>query len=126
MRGYFAMATIPPLSHLREVEERLSLTPLCLLYVKSADCGLCDAMLLRIGRMLEDLEGAEGPGFDAFSIDIREEPSVSGRFLVLSAPTALLFLDGKEVYRAGTFIDVGEVERKIRFFLGIVSERTLS
>ena len=80
----------------------------CLFYIKSPDCGVCNVMLDKVGRM-----AVNHPKLEAFYTDITEEPLVAGRFLVYSGPTVLLILDGKEEYRAAGFIDVVELEQKV-------------
>ncbi len=79
---------------------------LCLLYIQAPDCGLCSIMLDKIEsvtRRFEKLRPAR--------VELLVVPEVAGEFLVATAPTVLLFAHGKEVYRAGTFIDTMELER---------------
>ena len=79
---------------------------LCLLYIQAPDCGLCSIMLDKIESVTQR--------FDKLSsarVELLMVPEVAGEFLVATAPTVLLFAHGKEVYRAGTFIDTLEVER---------------
>ena len=47
-------------------------------------------------------------------VELLVVPEVAGEFLVATAPTVLLFAHGKEVYRAGTFIDTMELERVLK------------
>lgn len=96
------------LTNINDIEQTIAVHRLCLYYVKSTDCGVCNVMLDKVGRMAEN-----HPHMEAFYTDIIEEPLVAGRFLVYSGPTVLLLLDGKEVYRASGFIDILELERKI-------------
>ena len=44
-------------------------------------------------------------------VELLVVPEVTGEFSVATAPTVLIFVEGKEVYRAGTFIDTLELER---------------
>lgn len=96
------------LTNINDIEQTVYDHRLCLFYVKAPDCGVCNVMLDKVGRMTEN-----HPRIEAFYTDIIEEPLVAGRFLVYSGPTVLLLLDGKEVYRASGFIDIMELERKI-------------
>ena len=96
------------ISHIDRIAEAIADYRLCLFYIKAPDCGVCNVMLDKVGRMAEN-----HPLLDAFYTDIIEEPLIAGRFLVYSGPTVLLLFDGKEVYRASGFIDVNELERKI-------------
>ena len=96
------------ISHIDRIAEAIADHRLCLFYIKTPDCGVCNVMLDKVGRMAE-----HHPQLYAFYTDITEEPLIAGRFLVYSGPTVLLLFDGKEVYRASGFIDVNELERKI-------------
>ena len=96
------------ISHIDRIAEAIADYRLCLFYIKAPDCGVCNVMLDKVGRMAEN-----HPQLDAFYTDIIEEPLIAGRFLVYSGPTVLLLLDGKEVYRDSGFIDVDDLDRKI-------------
>lgn len=96
------------ISHIDRIAEAIADYRLCLFYIKAPDCGVCNVMLDKVGRMAEN-----HPQLDAFYTDIIEEPLIAGRFLVYSGPTVLLLFDGKEVYRASGFIDVDDLDRKI-------------
>lgn len=96
------------LTSIKDIELAIAVHRLCLFFIKSPDCGVCNVMLDKVGRMAE-----HHPLLDAFYTDIIEEPLIAGRFLVYSGPTVLLLFDGKEVYRASGFIDVSDLERKI-------------
>ena len=96
------------LTNINDIELTISNHRLCLFYIKAPDCGVCNVMLDKVGRMAE-----KHPRLEAFYTDIIEEPKVAGRFLVYYGPTVLLVLDGREMYRASGFIDIVELERKI-------------
>ena len=96
------------LMNINDIEQTIKDHRLCLFYIKAPDCGVCNVMLDKVGRMAENQ-----PHLEAFYTDITEDPLVAGRFLVYSGPTVLLLLDGKEVYLASGFIDVLDLERKI-------------
>lgn len=78
----------------------------CLLYIQAPDCGLCSIMLDKIKAVARRFEQLESVRTELLVV-----PQVAGEFLVASAPTVLLFAKGKEVYRAGTFIDVTTLEK---------------
>ena len=79
---------------------------LCLLYVQAPDCGLCSIMLDKIEAVAQRFDNLR-----AARAELLVVPEVAGEFLVATAPTVLVFAHGKEVYRAGTFIDTMELER---------------
>ena len=89
-----------------ELKRALAKSALSLLYIQAPDCGLCSIMLEKIeavSRRFDKLRSAR--------VELHVVPEVTGEFLVASAPTVLVFVKGKEVYRAGTFIDALELER---------------
>ena len=96
------------LTSINSIEQAISDHRLCLFYIKAPDCGVCNVMLDKVGRMADKHSQLE-----ALFTDITEVPLIAGRFLVYSGPTVLIFLDGKEMYRASGFIDILELERKI-------------
>ena len=96
------------LTNINDIDLAVSNHRLCLFYIKAPDCGVCNAMLDKIGRMAGNHNRLE-----AFYTDINEVPLIAGRFQVYSGPTVLLMLDGKELYRTSGFIDIYELERKI-------------
>lgn len=96
------------LTNIRDIEQTLEDNRLCLFFIKAADCGVCDVMLDRVGRLADSR-----PTLCSFFADICEEPLIAGRFLVFSGPTVLLLMDGKEIYRGSGFINMEELEQKI-------------
>ena len=95
-----------------DIERTIADNCLCLFYIKSPDCGVCNVMLDKVARLADQF-----PSLTSFYTDITEEPLIAGQFLVYSGPTVLLLLDGKEVYRGSQFIDLEELEYNINRFL---------
>ena len=85
---------------------------LCLFYIKAPDCGVCNVMLDKVGRIADN-----HPSLCSFYTDITEEPLIAGLFLVYSGPTVLVMLDRKEVYRSSGFVDLEELEYKIERYI---------
>ena len=100
------------LKNIKDIEQTIADNRLCLFYIKTPDCGVCNVMLDKVMR-LADLF----PSLTSFYTDITEEPLIAGRFLVYSGPTVLLLMDGKEVYRGSQFIDLEELKYNINRFL---------
>lgn len=70
-------------------------------------CGPC--------RMLTPIlkEVAEEKNITIYSLDVDENPEVSGRYNVFSIPTIIKFKDGKEIERKIGFMPKEEVEKFI-------------
>ncbi|CAM3294834.1 thioredoxin [Brevibacillus invocatus] len=93
------------LTHLSEVKAHLEAHPISLLFIKMANCGVCDATLEKTIKLLEAYPEVEGR-----IVSIEKTPEISGEFLVFAAPTILLFFEGKEVHRQSRIVVFGELE----------------
>ena len=60
------------ISHIDRIAEAIADYRLCLFYIKAPDCGVCNVMLDKVGRMAE-----HHPLLDAFYTDIIEEPLIA-------------------------------------------------
>lgn len=99
------------LTNIKDIEQVLAESPLCLFFIKAPDCGVCNVMLEKVGKLADRF-----PSMSSFYTDIREEPLIAGRFLVFSGPTVLLLYEGKEIYRGSGFINMEELEMKIEVY----------
>ena len=97
------------LTNIQEIEQTLTDNRLCLFYIKAPDCGVCNVMLDKVGKLADS-----HPSLCSFYTDITEEPLIAGQFLVYSGPTVLLMLDRKEFYRGSGFINLEELEHRIK------------
>lgn len=79
---------------------------LCLLFIQAPDCGLCSTMLNKVEVMAKHFDNLR-----TARVELLVVPEVAGVFLVATAHTVLVFVNGKEVYRAGTFIDTMKLEQ---------------
>lgn len=104
------------LTKIHDIEQILTGNRLCLFYVKTPDCGVCNVMLDKVLRLADC-----HPTLCSFYSDITEEPLIAGQLLVYSGPTVLLMLDGKEVYRTSGFINLDELEHKITQYSDFLS-----
>ena len=82
------------LTSIIDIERTIADNCLCLFYIKAPDCGVCNVMLDKVGKLADQFASLA-----SFYTDITEEPLIAGQFLVYSGPTVLLLMDGKEVYR---------------------------
>ena len=97
------------LTNIYDIEQTLADHRICLFYIKAPDCGVCNVMLDKVESIVTHF-----PTLCSFYTDITEEPLIAGRFLVYSGPTVLLFMEGKEVYRTSGFINLVELEIRIK------------
>ena len=100
------------LTNINDIELTVKDNRLCLFYIKTPDCGVCNVMLDKVERLADSYTS-----LCSFYTDIREEPLIAGRFLVFSGPTVLLLMEGKEIYRASQFINLEELKQTINKYL---------
>lgn len=105
------------LSDIQDIEQTLTDHRLCLFYIKAPDCGVCNVMLDKVGRLADS-----HPSLYSFYTDITEEPLIAGQFLVYLGPTVLLLLDRKEVYRGSGFINLKELEHRINLCIELLEK----
>ena len=97
------------LTSISDIEHTIANNTLCLFYIKAPDCGVCNVMLDKVEKLTDHY-----PHLTSFYTGIMEEPLIAGRFLVYSGPTVLLLMEGKEVYRTSGFINLAELEIRIK------------
>lgn len=94
------------INDINRLKEFVADNKFCLLYIQAPDCGLCSIMLDKIDAVVQRFDE-----LSAARVELLAVLEVAGEFLVATAPTVLVFANGKEIYRAGTFIDTLELER---------------
>ncbi|QRG68208.1 thioredoxin family protein [Brevibacillus choshinensis] len=93
---------------LSELRADIAQYPVCMLFVKMENCGVCDATFAKTKELLKSFTQVP---FMVTSIETI--PSLSGEFLIFTAPTILLFREGKEVFRQSRIVVFGELERAL-------------
>lgn len=94
---------------LRQMNAQIQEAPLSLLLVKTDHCGVCDSVMAKLDDLLPLYPQVQG-----LYIRMEDAPEVAGEFLVFTAPTLLLFVEGKEVFRQSRFILMGDVEKQLQ------------
>src|SRR5690606_17262728 len=78
-------------------------------YFSAPNCGVCFALKPKV----ETLFSKEFPLVKFILIEIDKSPGVSGEYGVFSAPTLLVFFEGKEFLRKGRLMGIQELQEKI-------------
>ncbi len=78
-------------------------------YFSSPNCGVCNALRPKVEEMLSD----EFPLIKFVHIEIDKSPGISGPYGVFSAPTLLVFFEGKEFLRKVRLMGIQELVDKI-------------
>lgn len=103
------------LTSIKDIEQTIKDNRLCLFFIKAPDCGVCNVMLDKVEKIADVF-----PSLCSLYTDIIEEPLIASHFLVYSGPTALLLMDGKEVYRTSQFIDLEELKYNINRYIELI------
>ncbi|HUW07590.1 MAG TPA: thioredoxin family protein [Williamwhitmania sp.] len=80
----------------------------CLVYFTTNDCVSCHALLPKVKEMAADF-----PKIEAFHISLPDHPELSGPMGIFSAPTLVVFFDGKEQIRKAGRFSLGEVRQPL-------------
>ncbi|WP_232698831.1 thioredoxin family protein [Brevibacillus daliensis] len=97
------------LMNIQELESVLEQHAINLFVIKAEQCGVCEAVQAQLIPILEN-----HPKINAISAYINDVPELSGKYLAFTAPVVLLFVEGKEVYRAARFIQMEELVHVIK------------
>jgi thioredoxin-like negative regulator of GroEL len=81
-----------------------------MVYFSAPSCSVCHVLKPKLIDALE----ANFKDFKVESVDISENEDIAPHFGVFSAPTVLVFLDGKEFLRKSRNMSVDEVIREIK------------
>ena len=80
------------------------------MYFTSPGCGVCVHLKPKVKEMIE----REFPNLEFEIVDITQKPEMAGKYTVFTAPTVLVYFDGKESHRFVRHMSVGEIEDKVR------------
>ncbi|MWV42336.1 thioredoxin [Paenibacillus sp. HJL G12] len=94
---------------LEEINGLIQQGSLSLLMIKTEQCGVCDSVKAKLDELLPSFPGVQG-----MYIRMEDAPEVSGEYLVFTAPTLLLFAEGREVFRQSRFVIMREVEKQLQ------------
>ena len=97
------------LSSLESWTSNVGRYPLSVLYIGLDGCDVCQAMKPKVMEMLNHY-----PSILVAEAKINQMPELSGTYLVFIAPTVLVFRQGKEIYRTSRFIDLKELELRLK------------
>lgn len=88
----------------------ITLEPAVALYFSSPNCGVCEVLKPKIQQLIE----TQFPKIKFIEISSYQSPDISAHFGVFSAPTLLIFFEGKEFYRYVRNLSISELEERLR------------
>jgi len=99
------------LSDLNELNDALKNELAVVLYFSSPSCNVCHVLRPKLMEALEK----EYPQIGRYHADIALTPEIAAEFQIFSAPTIIVFLEGREFIRKGRAMSVDgllqEIER---------------
>lgn len=102
------MKEIKNLTSLSMVEEFVKINKFSFLYISRPDCGVCHAILPQLRYLLDEF-----PMIRLGHINANEVEEIAAKYLILTVPTLLLFLDGEEYLRILRFVHFDELKERI-------------
>ncbi|MEK3737940.1 thioredoxin family protein [Paenibacillus sp. FSL F4-0122] len=111
------MKEVYELTTLREIENFLKDYELSFLYISKPDCSICHALLPKLKELLSHY-----PIIRLGHIDASKVEEVAGKFLILSAPMMLLFIEQKEYLREDRFVRLSLLKEKLDYIYQIYNE----
>jgi thiol-disulfide isomerase/thioredoxin len=94
--------------HSEQIEEMIRSSDLCLVYFSGSGCPVCEPLRQKLEMMLESF-----PNVNAGFLDVESAPQVIGSYQIFTIPQFLFFVQGKEMWREGKFVDFRELPSKI-------------
>lgn len=84
-------------------------SPASLVYISNTSCNICEVLKPKIKVLLKE----KYPKCKMIEIDITKYPVISGQLRVFTAPTLILFFEGKESHRFGRNVSLNEIDQAI-------------
>lgn len=91
-----------------QVEDFIHGHELSFLYVSRPDCSVCHAILPKLRMLLDPF-----PSIDLGQVNAMEVEEIAGNLSIFTAPTLLLFVEGKEYLREDRFVRFAALEEKL-------------
>jgi thioredoxin-like negative regulator of GroEL len=85
------------------------------LYFTSPDCGMCVDLKPKVKALIE----SKFPKLEFELVDISKAPETASKHTVFTAPTVIIFFDGKETLRFARHMSIGEIEEKVARLYGL-------
>jgi thioredoxin 1 len=94
---------------LAEIQQEISSSPAVLIYFYNDACAPCQVLRPKVKELVQH----SFPRIKEMYIHAAAEPETTAHFEVFSAPTLLVYFEGKEYIRESKNISISELESKI-------------
>ena len=98
------------LNDLNDLDAKLKNDLAVVLYFSSPSCSVCHVLRPKLMEAL----AKEYPAIGRYHADISLTPEIAARFQVFSAPTIIIFLEGREFIRKGRAMSVDALLQEIK------------
>ncbi|PHR58400.1 MAG: thiol reductase thioredoxin [Arcobacter sp.] len=98
------------LNNLNELNSKLKEEMAMVLYFSSPSCSVCHVLRPKLMQALEE----NYPDIGRYHADIALTPELAAQFQIFSAPTIIVFLEGKEFIRKGRAMSVEGLLQEIK------------
>ncbi|GMQ55753.1 hypothetical protein AN1V17_01450 [Vallitalea sediminicola] len=95
-----------------EIDNLIANNEICTLLISSSQCGVCISVESKLDELAEEIKN-----INVSKVKIDTVPETSGKFLVFTVPTILVFYKGKEVIRQSRFIQFNKLRVEIDKFI---------
>ena len=92
------------------IEQTIKENPAVMLYFSAPSCSVCHVLKPKLFEAV----ASEFETFENIDVDISVTPEIGSHFGVFSAPTVIVYLDGREFLRKSRNMSVSEVIEAIR------------
>jgi thioredoxin 1 len=89
-----------------------------LLYFSGEHCNVCHALRPKFKETFDN----EFPQLKQIFLDAQENPKISAHYQVLSLPTILIFMDGREFVREGRNVNMHQLTEQLKRPYGMMTE----
>ncbi len=96
------------LSSILEIEDFLK-NPAVLLYISAPNCNICNVLKERVENLFKE----KFPKIKMAEANVAEIPEISAKFNIFSAPTFMIYFEGKEFAREGRNVGLLPLSQKI-------------
>lgn len=107
------------LKSLEDIQQVIAEQQLVLLVIKTGQCGVCESVQAKVSTMLKPRSDVTG-----IYVYMEDAPDVASAYLALSAPTVLVFFEGKEVFRIARFVRFDELDHVLSQYEEVLKEQS--
>ncbi|WP_273320480.1 thioredoxin family protein [Vallitalea guaymasensis] len=95
-----------------EIDNFIANNEICILLISSSQCGVCISVESKLDELAEEIGN-----INVSKVKIDTVPEISGKFLVFTVPTILVFYKGKEVIRQSRFIQFNKLRKEFNRYI---------